>query len=261
MKVMADSVVTVRVATDDDVDNILHVSEGIYNGEDYLPVVLQQWLNYERKLIYLAEYEGEVIGLQVATIAENEQSFVTQALRIHPKYRGRRLSYQINDAVLASVRNKFPQVTRNMIVCLKYSAAFVMFRNKHFKPIIELKIHSIRNIPSDVLAQMCPEFDYGLSILDKKNALEFYRNKKLSNLIGPHSVVMAGKSFPHKVPDDAHLVASKVEKLFVDVSLQEFLQGKFPKSFTQELLAPLSETTYLYKTNSKSERIIGKNSI
>ncbi|XP_020907584.1 uncharacterized protein LOC110245602 [Exaiptasia diaphana] len=233
------SVVTVRFATQDDVDKILHVSEGIYDGRDYLPVVLKQWLNHERKLIYLAEYEGEVIGLQVATIAEDQQSFVTQALRIHPKYRGKKLSYQLTEAVITSIRKSLPQVLKNRSVCSKNSPAFLMFRNKGFKPIMEQRVHALQRLPSDVLTQKCPELcDSELVPLGTKDALELYKSEKLLNIIGSHSVVLVDNVFPHKLPEDAHIVAKKVENtVFVDVSLQEFRNGKFPKSFSQGVLS------------------------
>ncbi|KXJ30046.1 Histidine N-acetyltransferase [Exaiptasia diaphana] len=125
-----DSSVKVRVATSDDVHKIIQISEAIYNGGDYLPVVLHQWLTEERRFIFLAEYQGEVIGLQVATVAIDQESFVTQSLRIHPKYRGKKLSYQLTDAVTREMCTRFPQTSKHVLTCMKSSAAFKMYTNK-----------------------------------------------------------------------------------------------------------------------------------
>ncbi|KXJ16935.1 hypothetical protein AC249_AIPGENE274 [Exaiptasia diaphana] len=185
-----------------------------------------------------AEYDDKAIGLQVATISENRHSFVTQALRIHPEYRGKRLSYLLTDAVTASVRSKFPQISRKNNVCKKKGASFAVCIKKGSTPIMKQKVHEIQKIPTDVLrgkrSELC---NSGLVSLDTEHALELYKSKKLLDLIGSHGFIVVDKGFPHKLPEDSHLVINEVDQVYIDVSLQDFQQGQFPKSFSQGVMS------------------------
>lgn len=229
------SIVKVRVATNDDVDKILQVSEGIYGG-DYIPVVLPQWLAEEKRFIYLAEYEGEVIGMQVATLKTDQKSFVTQSLRIHPKYRGRKLSYQLTDAVAMEMCTRFPKIS-NILTCLKPSAAFKMYDNKGYKTVKEFPHYIIHNIKSSdaifILQESQKWCDLSLVSICKDIA-EFLQDKKVLELVGSRSVVLGQYGIPWMLPEEADLLAEEISrngKFFASQSVD----GCFPSSFSYGL--------------------------
>ena len=57
-------ILTFRIATADDFDEIVKLSEGIYAGHDYLPLTFHQWLQRDNIVILLAYCGGKLVGLE-----------------------------------------------------------------------------------------------------------------------------------------------------------------------------------------------------
>ena len=56
---------TLRPADADDFDEIVKLSEGIYAGHDYLPLIFRQWLQRDNVVVILAHYGVKLVGLQM----------------------------------------------------------------------------------------------------------------------------------------------------------------------------------------------------
>lgn len=52
-----------RLAEANDIDEVLKLSDGVYNGYDYLPVVFHQWLKMENVAIIMALSGRRLVGL------------------------------------------------------------------------------------------------------------------------------------------------------------------------------------------------------
>jgi ribosomal protein S18 acetylase RimI-like enzyme len=95
--------ISLRFAKEDDFKDVLEISEGVYDGRDYLPHEFHCLLKTTNKLVFLAEVQGKVIGLQVVDIVDDGHTFVIKALRIHKDFRGRGYSYKITSAIMNRV--------------------------------------------------------------------------------------------------------------------------------------------------------------
>lgn len=53
------------VATEEDFDDIMAISQDIYGGLDYLPTRYQAWLQETNRTVILARKQGKVVRLQL----------------------------------------------------------------------------------------------------------------------------------------------------------------------------------------------------
>ena len=124
-----------RLARESDFQAILEISEGLYDGRDYLPNVFFQWLNDANRYIIIAEMESKVIGLSVLHVVDAGKTIVHQAMRIHPKYRGQNLGTKFSQRIEQYTREHFPTVEIERLVAGSYSPmAQAMAKRLSFEP-------------------------------------------------------------------------------------------------------------------------------
>ena len=103
-----------RLTSAADYEEILDMSEGIYDGYDYLPFVFHQWLNEPNRLVFVAQFEEKLVGLNSISIISGGTTCVGQALRIHPNYRGKRLASYLKNAIGDYMRCNYPSVRHEL---------------------------------------------------------------------------------------------------------------------------------------------------
>ncbi|KXJ16956.1 histidine N-acetyltransferase [Exaiptasia diaphana] len=96
--------IRVRLAREEDYKDLLRISEGIYGGLDSLPLRFHDWLKIPNKLVYLAELEGKVVGVSVASIVSSGKTCMSSTFRIHNDYRGQGLSSSIEAEIAIDLR-------------------------------------------------------------------------------------------------------------------------------------------------------------
>ena len=70
-----------------DTSAVLAMSSLIWEGEDYLHYVWQDWLNDREGLLLVAEYAGKIVGTAKLTRLA-EHSWWLEGMRVHPEYEG-----------------------------------------------------------------------------------------------------------------------------------------------------------------------------
>ena len=103
---------SIRIASEEDYDSVLEMSQGIYNGNDYLPCIYHQWLKDTNHHIFLGISDGNIVGLLVAYINDGNKTLIHQALRIHRNYRGKGFSSKLIAEVNSWVRCNYPTVVK-----------------------------------------------------------------------------------------------------------------------------------------------------
>ncbi|XP_069073656.1 probable N-acetyltransferase 16 [Pleurodeles waltl] len=98
------------VATEDDFEEILAMSEGIYGGLDYLPSRYHSWINEANRTVILAKKEGEVIALQSMFIVDGGATVLVEGLRVAPWERGKGVAGVLQKFCSELVREKYPSV-------------------------------------------------------------------------------------------------------------------------------------------------------
>ena len=137
--------ITFRLAESRDFDAAVELSEGHYNGYDYLPVVFHDWLEMDNLDIMLAHLGKKLVGLGACIIVDDAKTFVLIGGRVMPELRGRGVSQGLIKVLEDHVRQKFPKVSRERLVTsshldsrnlwrkvLEYNTMFYDVREKPF---------------------------------------------------------------------------------------------------------------------------------
>jgi len=91
--------VNIRLARESDTEDMLEVTNKIWQGHDYVPQEWAEWLADPRGALLVAEHQGRVIGLgRLSCIAE--QDWWLQGLRVHPEFEGRGVASRLTEALL-----------------------------------------------------------------------------------------------------------------------------------------------------------------
>lgn len=80
-----------RLAKVSDFDDVVKLSEGIYIGYDFIPIVFHQWLKRENVAIMMLYAEKKLIGLEAGHIVDDGKTLVRRGGRIAPNLRGQGL--------------------------------------------------------------------------------------------------------------------------------------------------------------------------
>lgn len=103
------SKVLVRAATVEDREAILAISQRIWEGEDYVPFVLDQWLSEGGFIV--AELSGEVVGFAKTTELSPGELWL-EGLRVHPDHQGKGIAKALAKAQLEWALARRPKSVR-----------------------------------------------------------------------------------------------------------------------------------------------------
>lgn len=117
---------TCRLARSNDFDDILTLSQGIYNGHDYVPVRFHTWMKMENSAVTLSYAGKKPAGLLVCSVVDEGRSFVSRAARVSPEFRGQGVHKMQGKTMDEFVQKKFPNVRRKLLT--KYDENFPLGR-------------------------------------------------------------------------------------------------------------------------------------
>ena len=103
---------TFRLAQTDDYQEIVKLSEGIYEGHDYLPLKFSDWLQRENLHIVLAYFGSQLVGLQAYFVVDECRTFIRRASRMHPNFRGQGLIRSLREFMAEHAKSHYPCVQR-----------------------------------------------------------------------------------------------------------------------------------------------------
>jgi N-acetylglutamate synthase-like GNAT family acetyltransferase len=81
--------VSVRKVSTSDHNDILEISRHIWEGNDYLPTVIDEWLSDQNSHTYGVEADSHLVALANLRLIENGRTGWMEGLRVHPDYRGK----------------------------------------------------------------------------------------------------------------------------------------------------------------------------
>nr|XP_006627565.2 PREDICTED: probable N-acetyltransferase 16 [Lepisosteus oculatus] len=98
------------LAGPEDYDDVMSMSEGIYQGSDYLPARYHAWLKEPNRLIFLARRQGKLIALESTFVVDDGKTVLVEGLRMAQSERGRGVAGVVQRFIDQYVRRHFPQV-------------------------------------------------------------------------------------------------------------------------------------------------------
>ena len=112
MNASASGRLTFRLAQPDDFDAVVKLSEGIYDGHDYLPFKFHKWLQRDNLDVLLAYSDDTLVGLTACYVVDEGRTFIRRAERILAELRGQGLIRQLREFARKYVREHYPSVQR-----------------------------------------------------------------------------------------------------------------------------------------------------
>jgi RimJ/RimL family protein N-acetyltransferase len=113
----------IRRARPEDRDAILAMSEKIWGGVDYLPLIWDRWLADPDGALLTATLDGRPVGMSKITLLAPGEVWL-EGLRLHPELQGRGLSSNINRATLREAMKLNPKTVR-------FSTAVINTASRH----------------------------------------------------------------------------------------------------------------------------------
>ena len=101
-----------RLAQFGDFDAVVRLSEGIYNGHDYLPFTFQKWLQRDNLAVLLAYSGDKLVGLLACFVVDEGRTLIRRAERILAELRGQGLVRQLRVFARQYVREHFHSMER-----------------------------------------------------------------------------------------------------------------------------------------------------
>ena len=90
-----------RPARESDTAAVLALTSQIWEGDDYVPQVWEQWLADQDGRLIVAEHQGQVVGLGKLSRLSDEDWWL-QGLRVDPQFEGRGVGSQLHHALVAA---------------------------------------------------------------------------------------------------------------------------------------------------------------
>ena len=103
-----------RLAQTSDFDEILVLSEGVYDGQDYLPVRFHNWMQMDNVAVMLAHASKKLVGLVQCSFVNDGRTAVRQAARTLLEFRGQGVYKRLSEAMSEFVRRQYPNVQREI---------------------------------------------------------------------------------------------------------------------------------------------------
>ena len=103
-----------RLAQTSDFDEILILSEGVYDGQDYLPVRFHNWMQMDNVAVMLAHASKKLVGLVQCSFVNDGRTVVRQAARTLLEFRGQGVYKRLSEAMNEFVRRQYPNVQREI---------------------------------------------------------------------------------------------------------------------------------------------------
>ena len=91
---------TVRRLQGSDRDDVIEISSHIWEGHDYLPSVVDEWLRESNSRFYGVEVNGRIVAVGRVRLMEGGRIGWMEGLRVHPEYRGRGFANDLTRAIV-----------------------------------------------------------------------------------------------------------------------------------------------------------------
>ena len=91
---------TVRRLRDSDRSDVIEISSHIWEGHDYLPSVVDEWLRDSNSRFYGVEVDGRVVAVGRVRLVEEGRIGWMEGLRVHPDYRGRGFANDLTRSII-----------------------------------------------------------------------------------------------------------------------------------------------------------------
>ncbi|KAM4603788.1 N-acetyltransferase 16, like [Polymixia lowei] len=91
-------------------DDVMSISEDIYDGNDYLPHRYHDWMEEPGRTVILARREGKLVALESCLVVDEGTAVVVEGLRVCPSERGRGVAGTVQRFADSYIRQLHPTI-------------------------------------------------------------------------------------------------------------------------------------------------------
>ena len=148
---------TFRLAQSGDCDAVVKLSEGIYDGHDYLPFNFHKWLQRDNLDVLLAYSGDKLVGLVACFVVDEGRTCIRRAERILAELRGQGLARQLREFARKYVTEHYPSVQRERFSSIADMAS---------------SVDQTKLLEYDILSYQVDKKSYGEAEIFKINSVE-----------------------------------------------------------------------------------------
>ncbi len=106
----------IRKLIETDREDINEISRHVWDGNDYLPTVAEEWLKDPKCHFFGVEVAGHIVAVGNLRLIEDGQIGWMEGLRVHPEFRGKGFANEITQHLVT-------EAERLGVPCLRYTTA------------------------------------------------------------------------------------------------------------------------------------------
>ncbi|KAI5609963.1 hypothetical protein C0J50_5635 [Silurus asotus] len=99
------------LARPQDYDEVMAISQDIYQGNDYLPHHYHNWMTQHDRVVIIARRNGKLVALDSGMVVDGGQTVVLEGLRVCPSERGCGVAGVIQRVTDHYIKQVYPSVT------------------------------------------------------------------------------------------------------------------------------------------------------
>lgn len=234
--------ITIRKAVSSDFAAVLEMSEGIYNGHDYFPCFFHQWLTKPNRTIFVAQYGEKLVGLRAIHIVDGGETFISQGLRIHPRFRGLGLSTRLIDAIHKHIRQEYPKVCRERFTTKSDNIERLSIQKKYgdtalFERDILAFYVNRETLKPHHLEAVAGTFDLKVKACSRLFLYNFILNDSVANMFPGRTIVVDWEPF-EALQSNIDCIFEEGDCVFSDRDANDCSTGVLPKSFAHGRRSP-----------------------
>lgn len=246
--------IVVRKAREDDFQAIIEMSEGIYQGHDYFLCVFHDWLQTLHRLIFVAEFDGKVVGLRAINIVDNGKTFISQGLRIHPDFRGQGLSSRLIDAVHDFIRTHYPNVFRERFTTKSDNIERLAIQKKNGdRAVLDQDILAFHADKDEVSPELLEELRMEIAAIrlypyTKSDISDIIFTDEVANVLFQERTLIIDWEPYEALRTNIDYVFQETDSQFADRSPADYSRGELPKSFSHGRRSPRTDCMHWVTT-------------
>lgn len=234
--------ITIRKAVATDFAAVLEMSEGIYSGHDYFPCVFHKWLAKPNRTIFVAQYGEKLVGLRAIHIVDQGKTFISQGLRIHPRFRGLGLSTRLIDAIHEYIRREYPKVCRERFTTKSDNIERLAIQKKYGdtglceRDILAFYVNR-ESLTPDLLEEVAGNFDVNVKPCTRMFLYDFILGDSVVNMFPGRTIIVDWEPF-EALRSNIDCIFEDGDCVFSDRDADDCFRGQLPKSFAHGRRSP-----------------------
>lgn len=172
----------IRKVSTSDHNDILEISKHIWEGHDYLPQIIDEWLSDQNSYTYGIEADNHLVALANLRLIENGQTGWMEGLRVHPDYRGKGFAHMLTKNLIKRAEDLGVKTLRHT-TSTENDASLKLAERYGFVKILEKAVFGY-STPKDIV----PTADQ--HIIRKSNPREVYAMLQENPKIIRHGILV-----------------------------------------------------------------------